>query len=106
MVRTLQPGCSKIRQWRKEQSLGVADLYKNSDLFRITFIWWNKALIKELSVPAPGTKQPFITKLMACLWKQSWSYWWNPLYTAVHFLFTVIIALMFGTMFWKLGNKT
>lgn len=80
-----------------------------------TSIRRNKALIKELSVPAPGTKdlyfetkysQPFTTQVMACLWKQSWSYWRNPPYTAVRFLFTLLIALMFGSMFWNLGSKT
>nr|TKR79749.1 pleiotropic drug resistance protein 1-like [Populus alba] len=36
---------------------------------------------------------------------QHWSYWRNPPYTAVRFLFTTFIALMFGTMFWDLGSK-
>ena len=74
----------------------------------------NKDLIKELSQPAPGAKdlyfatqysQPFFTQFLACLWKQRWSYWRNPPYTAVRFLFTTFIALMFGTMFWDLGTK-
>ncbi|KAF8034213.1 hypothetical protein BT93_C0484 [Corymbia citriodora subsp. variegata] len=42
---------------------------------------------------------------MACLWKQHWSYWRNPAYTAVRLLFTTFIALMFGTIFWNLGSK-
>ncbi|KAG0454790.1 hypothetical protein HPP92_024082 [Vanilla planifolia] len=29
----------------------------------------------------------------------------NPSYTAVRFMFTLIIALLFGTMFWDLGTK-
>uniref|UniRef100_A0A2N9HY11 ABC-2 type transporter transmembrane domain-containing protein n=1 Tax=Fagus sylvatica TaxID=28930 RepID=A0A2N9HY11_FAGSY len=74
----------------------------------------NKALIQELSKPAPGSKelhfttqysQSFFTQCMACLWKQHWSYWRNPPYTAVRFLFTVFISLIFGTMFWDLGSK-
>ncbi|KAJ7962916.1 Pleiotropic drug resistance ABC transporter [Quillaja saponaria] len=96
----------------QELSLGVdfTDLYKNSDLYRR-----NKALIAELSKPPPGSKdlyfptqysQSFFTQCMACLWKQHWSYWRNPPYTAVRFLFTTFIALMFGTMFWDLGSKT
>lgn len=95
----------------QETVLGVdfADLYKNSELYRR-----NKALIKELSTPPPGSKdlyfptqysQPFLTQCVACLWKQHWSYWRNPPYTAVRFLFTTIIALMFGTIFWNLGSK-
>ncbi|XP_030464472.1 pleiotropic drug resistance protein 1-like [Syzygium oleosum] len=96
----------------QELALGVdfSDLYKNSDLYRR-----NKALIKELSIPPPNSKdlyfptkysQSTFTQLMACLWKQHWSYWRNPPYTAVRFLFTIFIALMFGTMFWDLGSKT
>ncbi|KAG2729209.1 hypothetical protein I3843_01G233500 [Carya illinoinensis] len=94
-----------------ETALGIdfADVYRNSELYRR-----NKALINELSSPAPGSKdlyfptqysQTYFTQFMACLWKQHWSYWRNPLYTAVRFLFTTIIALMFGTMFWNLGSK-
>ncbi|KAA3489342.1 pleiotropic drug resistance protein 1-like [Gossypium australe] len=96
----------------QELSLGVdfADIYKNSDLYRR-----NKALIEDLSKPAPGAKelyfatqysQPFLSQCAACLWKQHWSYWRNPPYTAVRFLFTTAIALMFGTLFWDLGSKT
>ncbi|MFS7950561.1 putative ABC-2 type transporter [Helianthus anomalus] len=74
----------------------------------------NKELIAELSVPRPGTKdlyfptqysQPFVVQCIACLWKQRWSYWRNPPYTAVRFAFTTFIAIMFGTMFWDLGGK-
>ncbi|XWS16406.1 hypothetical protein CRYUN_Cryun34aG0084600 [Craigia yunnanensis] len=96
----------------QELALGVdfADAYKNSELYRR-----NKALIEDLSKPAPGSKelyfptqysQPFLTQCKACLWKQNWSYWRNPPYTAVRFLFTTVIALMFGTLFWDLGSKT
>ncbi|OMP00190.1 ABC-2 type transporter [Corchorus olitorius] len=75
----------------------------------------NKALIQDLSKAAPGTKelyfptqysQSFSTQTLACLWKQHWSYWRNPPYTAVRLLFTIVIALIFGTMFWDLGGKT
>ncbi|XP_030968617.1 pleiotropic drug resistance protein 1-like [Quercus lobata] len=96
----------------EEIALGVdfTNVYRNSDLYRR-----NKALIQELSKPAPNKKelyfptqyaQSFFTQCMACLWKQHWSYWRNPPYTAVRFLFTVFIALIFGTMFWDLGSKT
>nr|XP_023910843.1 pleiotropic drug resistance protein 1-like [Quercus suber] len=96
----------------EEITLGVdfTNVYRNSDLYRR-----NKALIQELSKPAPNKKelyfptqyaQSFFTQCMACLWKQHWSYWRNPPYTAVRFLFTVFIALIFGTMFWDLGSKT
>ncbi|GER56174.1 pleiotropic drug resistance protein 2, partial [Striga asiatica] len=95
----------------QELSMGLdfTEHYKKSDLYMR-----NKALIKELSVPRPGTKdlyfptkysQSFLIQCIACLWKQHWSYWRNPPYTAVRFLFTTFIALIFGTMFWDLGQR-
>ncbi|KAM3337572.1 pleiotropic drug resistance protein 1-like [Capsicum galapagoense] len=36
---------------------------------------------------------------------QHWSYWHNTAYTAVRFLFTTFIPLVFGTIFWDLGTK-
>ncbi|KDP41963.1 hypothetical protein JCGZ_26981 [Jatropha curcas] len=95
----------------QEMVLGVdfAAVYKNSALYKR-----NKALIAGLSTPAPDSKnlyfptqysQSFFTQCIACLWKQHLSYWRNPSYTAVRFLFTTVIALMFGAMFWKLGSN-
>ncbi|RDX94397.1 Pleiotropic drug resistance protein 1 [Mucuna pruriens] len=95
----------------KETELGIdfAEVYKNSELYRR-----NKALIKELSTPAPGSKDlyfpsqystSFLTQCMACLWKQHWSYWRNPLYTAVRFLYSTAVAAVLGSMFWDLGSK-
>ncbi|XWS73072.1 hypothetical protein CRYUN_Cryun02cG0094200 [Craigia yunnanensis] len=95
----------------QEEALGVnfTDIYKNTELYRR-----NKALVKELSSPAPGSKglyfqtrysQSMLTQCIACLWKQYWSYWRNPPYTAVRFLFTTVIDLLFGTIFWDLGSK-
>ncbi|GKV42059.1 hypothetical protein SLEP1_g49508 [Rubroshorea leprosula] len=101
----------EITSAAQEAAIGVnfTNIYKNSELYRR-----NKELIKELSSPSPGSKdlyfptrysQSFFTQCMACLWKQYWSYWRNPPYTAVRFLFTTFIALMFGTIFWNLGSK-
>ncbi|KAK3438213.1 hypothetical protein EUGRSUZ_C02835 [Eucalyptus grandis] len=95
----------------QEEILGVdfTNVYRNSELFRR-----NKALIRELSTPPPGSKdlyfptqysQSFSIQCIACLWKQHWSYWRNPAYTAVRLLFTTFIALMFGSIFWNLGSK-
>ncbi|XP_076892789.1 pleiotropic drug resistance protein 1-like [Bidens hawaiensis] len=95
----------------QELALGVdfTEIYRNSELYKR-----NKALIAELGVPRPGTKdlffptqysQTFIVQCLACLWKQRWSYWRNPPYTAVRFVFTTFIGLIFGTMFWDLGGK-
>ena len=128
----------------QETALGIdfADIYKSSELYRLVhdalleskqqdgmsvFCFFsklllmyllcfrrNKALIKDLSKPAPGSKdlhfdtqyaQSFFTQCMACLWKQRWSYWRNPPYTAVRFLSTTITSLTFGTMFWDMGTK-
>ncbi|XP_076922113.1 pleiotropic drug resistance protein 1-like [Bidens hawaiensis] len=95
----------------QELALGVdfTQIYRNSDLYKR-----NKALIAELGVPRPSTQdlffptqysQSFIVQCLACLWKQRWSYWRNPPYTAVRFVFTTFIGLIFGTMFWDLGGK-
>nr|QVT92295.1 ABC transporter [Salvia miltiorrhiza] len=79
-------------------ALDFTQIYRNSELYMR-----NKALIKELSEPAPGSTdlhfpkqyaQPFWTQCKACLWKQHWSYWRNPPYTAVRLLFTTFIAVM------------
>ncbi|XP_062008275.1 pleiotropic drug resistance protein 1-like [Rosa rugosa] len=96
----------------QELALGIdfAHVYKNSELYRR-----NKQLIIEYSTPSPSSEelsfptrysQPFLIQYMACLWKQHWSYWRNPSYNAVRLLFTIAIALVFGTMFWNLGSKT
>ncbi|CAL4962701.1 unnamed protein product [Urochloa decumbens] len=95
----------------QEQILGVdfSEIYKNSELYQR-----NKALIKELSQPAPDSSdlhfptkyaRSSITQCMACLWKQNLSYWRNPPYNTVRFFFTTIIALLLGTIFWDLGGK-
>ncbi|WVZ69752.1 hypothetical protein U9M48_018488 [Paspalum notatum var. saurae] len=95
----------------QENILGVdfSDIYKESELYQR-----NKALIKELSQPAPDSNdlhfpskyaQSFITQCVACLWKQNLSYWRNPPYNTVRFFFTSIIALLLGTIFWDLGGK-
>ncbi|KAF5456683.1 hypothetical protein F2P56_026134 [Juglans regia] len=95
----------------QEAALGFnfTDVYKNSELYRR-----NKALIKELSAPPLDSKdlffhtqysQSFFTQCTACLWKQHWSYWRNPSYNAVRLLFTSMIALLFGMIFWDIGSK-
>ncbi|KAJ0680200.1 putative ABC-2 type transporter [Helianthus annuus] len=83
-------------------------------IFLVKICRRNKALIAELGVPRPGSKdlfyttqysQPFLVQCIASLWKQRWSYWRNPTYTVVRFVFTTFIGVMFGTMFWDLGGK-
>ncbi|XP_052166850.1 ABC transporter G family member 47 [Oryza glaberrima] len=95
----------------QEQKTGVnfTQVYKNSELYRR-----NKNLIKELSTRHESSSdlsfptqysQPFLTQCLACLWKQRLSYWHNPRYIAVKYFFTIIVALLFGTMFWGIGQK-
>ncbi|XP_058749298.1 pleiotropic drug resistance protein 1-like [Vicia villosa] len=95
----------------KEVELGIdfADVYRNSELYRR-----NKTLIQELSTAAPGStdlyfrsqySQSFFTQCLACLWKQRWSYWRNPIYTAIRFFYSTVVAVLVGTMFWNIGSK-
>ncbi|KAI5072522.1 hypothetical protein GOP47_0012628 [Adiantum capillus-veneris] len=87
-----------------------AQIYKDSTLYKR-----NQALIKELSTPLPDSKdlffpteypQSFPEQCLSCLWKQHKSYWRNPHYNAVRLLFTTAVGLIFGTIYWRLGQKT
>ncbi|RHN78937.1 putative monosaccharide-transporting ATPase [Medicago truncatula] len=89
--------------------IDFAELYNKSSLYQR-----NQELIKELSIPAPGTKdlyypskysQSFVTQCSACFWKQYRSYWRNPQYNAIRFFITIVIGLMFGLIYWKKGEK-
>uniref|UniRef100_A0A0R0KQH1 ABC transporter domain-containing protein n=1 Tax=Glycine max TaxID=3847 RepID=A0A0R0KQH1_SOYBN len=95
----------------KEMELGIdfAEVFKNSELCRR-----NKELVKELSTPAPGSKDlyfpsqystSFFMQCMACLWKQHRSYWRNTRYTALSFIYSTTLAVLLGSMFWNLGSK-
>ncbi|XP_077242370.1 pleiotropic drug resistance protein 1-like [Tasmannia lanceolata] len=94
-----------------ENRLGVdfTEIYLSSHLYQK-----NKSMIEELKKPVPGSldvhfdtefSQPFWVQAKACLWKQHWSYWRNPQYNAIRFFFTFICALLFGSIFWKMGSK-
>ena len=74
----------------------------------------NKELVKELSIPALGTKDlEFPTQYCRTLWgqftyllwKQNLTYWRSPGYNLVRLSFTLISALMFGTIFWQRGSN-
>ncbi|KAK4369497.1 hypothetical protein RND71_013289 [Anisodus tanguticus] len=89
--------------------VNFAEVYVNSDLYQR-----NQLLIKELSTPAPPSKdlyfptqysQSFITQCKACFWKQHWSYWRNSQYNAIRFFMTIIIGILFGVIFWNKGNQ-
>ncbi|KAI3450683.1 hypothetical protein Pfo_007348 [Paulownia fortunei] len=86
-----------------------AEIYANSGLYQR-----NQELIKDLSTPAPGSKdlyfptqysQSFLTQCKACFWKQHWSYWRNSQYNAIRFFTTVVIGVMFGVIFWQKGDQ-
>ncbi|KAI4348999.1 hypothetical protein L6164_009658 [Bauhinia variegata] len=91
-------------------NVDFAQIYSSSDLYQR-----NQELIKELSTPAPGSKdlsfptkysQSFFVQCKACFWKQYWSYWRNPQYNAVRFFLTIVVGVLFGLIFWKKGSKT
>ncbi|KAJ6913473.1 pleiotropic drug resistance protein 2-like [Populus alba x Populus x berolinensis] len=119
------PGVPKIRDaynpatWMLEVSapsmeaqldVDFAEQYANSSLYQR-----NQEIIKELSTPAPGSKdlyfrtqysQTFLTQCKACFWKQHWSYWRNPRYNAIRLFITLAIGIIFGLIFWDKGQKT
>ncbi|XP_068637695.1 ABC transporter G family member 42-like [Aristolochia californica] len=118
------PGVPKIKEmynpatWMLEVSsiaaevrLGMdfAEYYLSSPLYQR-----NKALVKELSTPPPGAKdlyfptqysQPMFGQFKSCIWKQWLTYWRSPDYNLVRYFFTLVAALMLGTIFWKVGEK-
>ncbi|KAK7284890.1 hypothetical protein RJT34_19644 [Clitoria ternatea] len=93
-----------------QQDVDFAEIYANSTLYQR-----NQELIKELSTPAPDSKdlhfsskysQSFFVQCKANFWKQYWSYWRYPQYNAVRFFMTIVIGLMIGVIFWKKAKKT
>ncbi|MED6107248.1 ABC transporter G member 36 [Stylosanthes scabra] len=94
-----------------EVRLGMdfAEYYKTTSLYQR-----NKALIRELSTPPPGANDLFfptqysqssLGQFKSCLWKQWITYWRSPDYNLVRFFFTLVTALMVGTVFWRVGMK-
>ncbi|KAG8647080.1 pleiotropic drug resistance protein 2 isoform X1 [Manihot esculenta] len=90
-------------------NVDFAEIYINSPLYQR-----NQDLIRELSTPAPGSKdlyfptkysQSFLVQCKACFWKQHWSYWRNPKYNAIRFFLTIVIGILFGLIFWNQGQK-
>ncbi|KAI5666590.1 hypothetical protein M9H77_16443 [Catharanthus roseus] len=86
-----------------------AEIFVNSDLYRR-----NQELIKELSTPAPGSKdlyfptkysQSFRTQFKACVWKQYWSYWRDSKFNVARFFMTAVIGLLFGIIYWGKGDQ-
>uniref|UniRef100_A0A3N7EU48 ABC transporter domain-containing protein n=1 Tax=Populus trichocarpa TaxID=3694 RepID=A0A3N7EU48_POPTR len=94
-----------------EVRLGMdfAEHYKCSSLYQR-----NKALVKELSTQKPGAKDLYFAtrysesiwgQFKSCLWKQWWTYWRTPDYNLVRYIFTLLCALMVGSIFWKIGTR-
>ncbi|TYG97908.1 hypothetical protein ES288_A10G075400v1 [Gossypium darwinii] len=118
------PGITKIKEkqnpatWMLEVSsaaveaqLGIdfAEHYKSSSLYQ-----QNQALVKALSTPPPGANdlhfitqysQPMWGQFRCCLWKQFKAYWRTPEYNLVRLGFTLIAALIIGSIFWGAGTK-
>eukprot|EP00262_Sarcandra_glabra_P008138 TRINITY_DN2136_c0_g2_i1.p1 TRINITY_DN2136_c0_g2~~TRINITY_DN2136_c0_g2_i1.p1 ORF type:complete len:791 (-),score=137.44 TRINITY_DN2136_c0_g2_i1:3-2042(-) len=89
--------------------MDFAEYYKSSPLHQR-----NKALVKELSTPAPGAKDLYFStqysestfgQFKSCLWKQWWTYWRSPDYNLVRYCFTLASALLVGTIFWNIGTE-
>ncbi|EPS72117.1 hypothetical protein M569_02641, partial [Genlisea aurea] len=101
----------EITSSAEENRLGVdfAEIYRSSNVYKI-----NKRLVERISRPSIDSKdikfltkysRPFFDQFLSCLWKQHLSYWRNPQYTAVRFVYTLIISLMLGSICWKFGSK-
>ncbi|KAI3766553.1 hypothetical protein L2E82_16617 [Cichorium intybus] len=118
------PGVPKIPEkynpatWMLEVSSNAAELRLDidfADYFNASPLQQrNKAMVKELSVPPPGVvdlhfetqySESMWGQFTSCLWKMWWSYWRNPDYNLVRLFFTLLCALIVGTIFWKIGNK-
>ncbi|XP_023743918.1 ABC transporter G family member 29 [Lactuca sativa] len=94
-----------------ESRLGIdfVQHYKSSSLYQR-----NNALVEELSMPPSGAKELFFStkysesmwgQFKTCIEKQWRSYWRTPDYNLVRFCFTLITALLIGSIFWKVGTK-
>jgi ABC-type multidrug transport system permease subunit len=93
-----------------ENQLGVdfADLYLRSNLYR-----QNKQLVEQLKTPQPGSEDLYFPtqysqnsykQLTTILWKQFITYWRSPGYNLVRYIFTFLISLIFGSLFWQIGT--
>jgi len=89
--------------------IDFAEHYKSSTMYER-----NKALVKELSKPPPGSSdlyfptqysQSTFDQFKFCLWKQRLTYWRSPDYNLVRMVFALFTALMLGIIFWRVGSK-
>ncbi|WJX31315.1 ABC transporter G member 31 [Trifolium repens] len=94
-----------------EEKIGVdfTDVYENSEQFRSV-----EASIRKYEQPSPGSQplkfatlysQNTWSQFEKCLWKQNILYWRNPSYNAIRMFFTILSALLLGSIFWNIGSK-
>lgn len=94
-----------------EHRLGIdfADVYDSSELAKR-----NDVLVEELSVPKPGIEPLFFDREYAAdMWTQFKmlmyrcfvSYWRNPQYNAVKFVFCTVLGVLLGTIYLNLGQE-
>ncbi|KAK3165312.1 hypothetical protein QOZ80_1AG0031670 [Eleusine coracana subsp. coracana] len=88
--------------------IDFAEHYKSSTMYQR-----NKALVKQLSKPPPGScdlyfpteySQSAFDQFKFCLWKQWLTYWRSPDYNLVRIFFTLFTALLLGVIFWRVGR--
>ncbi|KAJ6964438.1 ABC transporter G family member 31 [Populus alba x Populus x berolinensis] len=86
-----------------------SELYRKSSQYREV-----EASIMHLSSPPAGSKplkfestyaRDALSQFYICLWKQNLVYWRSPQYNGVRLCFTVIAALILGSVFWNVGSK-
>ncbi|KAH7655214.1 P-loop containing nucleoside triphosphate hydrolase protein [Dioscorea alata] len=93
-----------------EAQLGVnfAQIYRKSTLYND-----NKLLVKQLSTPAPGSRDLHFSTLFpqnglgqfkSCLWKQYLSYWRSPSYNCARLIYVLFCSVLCAALFWKQGK--
>ncbi|XP_058191671.1 pleiotropic drug resistance protein 3-like isoform X2 [Rhododendron vialii] len=93
-----------------EAGLGIdfAQVYKNSVLYKN-----NQALVNSLRIPPDSKELYFATRFpqngwgqfKSCLWKQHLSYWRSPSYIFNRYMYSLIVSLLYGILFWGQGRK-
>ena len=74
----------------------------------------NEELIAKLAIPPAGSKDLYFKsaypqgqgrQLALLLKKDLITYWRSPNYNTVRFVFTIILALIVGAIYWDLGSR-
>ncbi|XP_039114168.1 ABC transporter G family member 41-like [Dioscorea cayenensis subsp. rotundata] len=88
--------------------LNFAQIYRESTLYN-----GNKILAKQLSIPAPGSRDLHFSSLFpqngwgqfrACLWKHYLSNWRNPSYNCARLIYILFTSVFCAALFWKQGQ--